>query len=201
MNLSVPDRAQAAASSTTSMSSTNVVADGSPSGGFCSAQESPVATLRAPGDKALSGKSYAESKQALEDLFLAPKFFVLADLLSSDKGDHGMPLTLLHSVMRIVFGAHGVDWEAFLPGGMFGKIISKSLQKRCDAKEKPPAQGKVLLICCLQVCALWWNLGLQYRFMYRLPQLLECCDACSGFGGSPYFRNRLLGALSWFSFV
>lgn len=111
------------------MASTNVAGGGSPLIGVPSSQVFPLATLKGPGDRVTSGKSYAGNKQAIEDFFLAPKFLVLADLLSSDNGDHGMPVNLFHSVMRIVFGAHGVDWEAFLSGGMLGKIISEACKR------------------------------------------------------------------------
>lgn len=128
------------------MSSSNGPHSG-PSEALPSPEVTPAPTLRAPRDADLTAsKAKAAEKAAIKDLFLAREFWLPADLNSSDKSRHGTPVTLLHSVMRLTLGAHGVDWQAYIGGGVVGKIITEALQQRLEGGETTPVrQGKLHL--------------------------------------------------------
>jgi hypothetical protein len=46
-------------------------------------------------------------------------------------------MTLLQSTLRTYLGAHGLEWEAYLGGGILGKAITDALKQRLAAGEKP----------------------------------------------------------------
>jgi hypothetical protein len=81
----------------------------------------------------------------LKDFFMAKEIFLLADLESLDNSRHGTPVSLIHSMLRTYFGDNGVDWGAYLLGGLLGKTITEALKQRLAAGEKPNAdQGELL---------------------------------------------------------
>jgi hypothetical protein len=105
----------------------------------------PSSILRALQDAALSAtKTRTAEKAAMKDLFLAREIWLPAHLSSSDKSRQGSPVSLIHSVMRLTLGAHGVDWQAYIGGGTVGKIITKALHQRLEGGEMMPVrQGKL----------------------------------------------------------
>jgi hypothetical protein len=102
------------------------------------------ATLKAPGVKSAidAAKSKEADKKILLELLQAPEIFMLADAASSDATLKGIPMSLLHAILRVFLSAYGLKWEKFLVGGIFGKAVSDAVRLRQAAAEERAVKGK-----------------------------------------------------------
>lgn len=108
----------------------------------------PPATLRAPGVAGAS-KSAVEAAKAKEadkkivlDLLQIPELFLLADANSSEAAKRGIPVSLLHAILRVFLSAFGLNWEKFLVGGILGNMISDAIKFRQRGGEVPVERGE-----------------------------------------------------------
>jgi hypothetical protein len=104
----------------------------------------PAATLRAPLDSLYDAtKAKGADRKVLLDLFLSEELWSLVDPLSIDASFRGTPIPLIHAVLRQYAGAHGLDWEPFLGGGIIGKIIGEAIKTRLAKGQKYYEPGEL----------------------------------------------------------
>lgn len=108
----------------------------------------PQATLKAPGVAGVlmsavdAAKAKEADKKIVMDLLQAPELFVLADASSSQAANRGIPVSLLHAILRVFLSAFGLNWEKFLVGGILGKTISDAIRLRQRGGELPLEKGE-----------------------------------------------------------
>lgn len=136
----------------------------------------PQATLRAPrGAEVLSAIEAAKAKEADKKIVLAllqaPELFTLADASSDEAANRGIPVSLLHAILRVFLSAFGLNWEKFLVGGILSKTIADAIKLRLAGGELPTARGKESQELHIAYC----NHQCRNLLPNRIGSWLPCC--------------------------